>query len=558
MRYAQTLRLMLWLLPMYDVAAIAQTLTPPKIQTVSQTGVSLLDTAFSYSHSDLAIGGLSVSRSYRSGPDTTGGLLGYDWTHNFDIRAVIFPSTSSYPRVEIVIGSTKNVFVGSGTGPFYADNDAIGMKLVYSGHFIFTDREGTVYEFTVGMTNPVISAITYANGYRITVSNVSNKPKLITDNKGYALVFDYGTYGMTAACGYNLSQTYVTTSTTCAGAALKVGYGYTTTALGFPLLASFTDTTNHVTNMGYDADGWMNCLRLPDSSTCQVTNTYDTGHRGRVVKQVMGDGAIWQFACSCSWDGTDEAQAPEPDGTDVYDPRGGHTAYGFYGLGLTSIQDQNNHTTNYSFIGALPEYIQPPEGNRVDFLYNAHQADAGHTFHPKTGSSAAPITPDGKTFPNDPDCNNPITCNLPTTVTDGNGNVTSYSYDPVHGGVLTETKPAGSGGVSQVIRHHYAQRYAWVKNAGGSYVQGATPVWVETDERTCTSGATSGETCTAGAAKEVVTSYDYGPDSGPNNLQLRGKVVTADGKSLRTCFQYDTLGNKIAETSPRAGLATCS
>lgn len=558
MSYAKTLRLMLCLLPMYEVAALAQTLTPPKIQTVSETGVSLLDTAYTYSHADLAIGGLSLIRSYRSGQDVTGHLLGYDWTHSFDIRAVIFPSTSPDPRVEIVIGTTKNVFAGSGTGPFYPDNDAIGMKLSYNGHFIFTDRQGTVYEFTSGMTSPVISTITYANGYQVTVSNVSNKPKLITDNKGYALVFDYGTYGMTAACGYNLSQTYVTTSTTCTGAAVKVGYGYASNALGFPLLTSFTDTTNQITGMGYDADGWMSCLRLPDSSTCQVTNTYDTGHRGRVVKQVMGDGATWQFNCTCDWNGTDESQAPAPDGTDVFDPRGGRTSYSFWGLGLTSIQDQNSQTTGYSFTGALPDYVQPPEGNRIEFLYNAHQADAGHVFHPKTGSNASPITPDGKTFPNDPNCSNPVTCNLPVTITDGNGNPTTFTYDPTHGGILTETKPAGSGGVSQVIRHHYAQRYAWLKNSTGGYSPAPTPIWVLTDDHTCTSGATSGETCVAGAAKEVVTTYDYGPDSGPNNLLVRGKVVTADGKLLRTCFVYDSLGNKIAETSPRAGLVTCS
>jgi hypothetical protein len=35
------------------------------------------------------------------------------------------------------------------------------------------------------------------------------------------------------------------------------------------------------------------------------------------------------------------------------------------------------------------------------------------------------------------------------------------------------------------------------------------------------------------AGDEVVTTSDYGPDSGPNILLLRGKVVTADDQSLR-------------------------
>lgn len=70
--------------------------------------------------------------------------------------------------------------------------------------------------------------------------------------------------------------------------------------------------------------------------------------------------------------------------------------------------------------------------------------------------------------------------------------------------------------------------------------------------------------CAGGASDEVVTRYDYGPDTGSvgNNLLLRGKVVTAqdaDGviRSYRTCYGYDALGNKIWETSPRAGLSAC-
>jgi hypothetical protein len=56
---------------------------------------------------------------------------------------------------------------------------------------------------------------------------------------------------------------------------------------------------------------------------------------------------------------------------------------------------------------------------------------------------------------------------------------------------------------------------------------------------------------------ETLTTYDYGPDSGPNNLWLRGVVVTAGGVSPRTCYAYDKWGNRISATSPRAGLTSC-
>ena len=57
----------------------------------------------------------------------------------------------------------------------------------------------------------------------------------------------------------------------------------------------------------------------------------------------------------------------------------------------------------------------------------------------------------------------------------------------------------------------------------------------------------------------VVTTYDYGPDTGTvgNNLWLRGVVVTSGGTSLRSCYEYDINGNRISETAPQANLSAC-
>jgi len=55
------------------------------------------------------------------------------------------------------------------------------------------------------------------------------------------------------------------------------------------------------------------------------------------------------------------------------------------------------------------------------------------------------------------------------------------------------------------------------------------------------------------------TTYQYGGTGTVNTLLLRGTVVDSGtgGLNLRTCYAYDNQGNKISETSPRAGLATC-
>jgi YD repeat-containing protein len=160
----------------------------------------------------------------------------------------------------------------------------------------------------------------------------------------------------------------------------------------------------------------------------------------------------------------------------------------------------------------------------------------------------------------DASCTYPVKCNKPNWVRDAKGNQTDYEYDIVHGGMLKETSPPDVSGIRAQKRYSYVQRHAWVKNASGGYSPSASPIWVLNQVSFCRVGAAaaSGVGCALGSSDEVITTYDYGPNSGPNNLLLRGQTVTADGQSLRTCYAYDALGNKISETTPRAGLTTCS
>jgi YD repeat-containing protein len=113
-----------------------------------------------------------------------------------------------------------------------------------------------------------------------------------------------------------------------------------------------------------------------------------------------------------------------------------------------------------------------------------------------------------------------------------------------------------ANGIRPQTRYTYAQRSAWYKNASGSIVQAARAIWVLATESFCRTTGAIGAGCGL-ASDQVVTTYDYGPTSGANNLFLHGKAVTADGTTLRTCYSYDKFGNKISETSPNAGLASC-
>jgi hypothetical protein len=158
----------------------------------------------------------------------------------------------------------------------------------------------------------------------------------------------------------------------------------------------------------------------------------------------------------------------------------------------------------------------------------------------------------------DTTCTVPVKCNKPNWVKDGSGNQTDYTYDPTHGGVLTATLPPDANGVRPQTRYTYSQRYAWVLNSSGAYVQSAAPIWALATESFCRTraAASSGTGCTL-AGDEVVKTHEYGPNSGPNNLFVRGIAVTADGVTHRTCYGYDRFGNRITETQPAAGLASC-
>lgn len=155
-------------------------------------------------------------------------------------------------------------------------------------------------------------------------------------------------------------------------------------------------------------------------------------------------------------------------------------------------------------------------------------------------------------------------CNQPTWTKDGKGNRTDYYYDANSGQVSRVVMPADANGVRPEIRYEYAPKYAYYKRSAGGLIQQAdTPVYLLTRETKCLTGAMleSGQ-CAKGLSDTVTTTYDYGPTGVGNNLLLRGVAVTAyaDGVSQtrRTCHSFDIYGNRIGETKPNAGLASCN
>lgn len=326
---------------------------------------------------------------------------------------------------------------------------------------------------------------------------------------------------------------------------------------------TITDAESQTTRLTWNVsgNGELAAIRLPGSAGNDVISnvTPMTGYTATATK----NGVTYSYSFGANAGLCIIAPLPSYDMTcpvTITDANGAATTIQvrwFADRGEHRVQsksDQLGRVTSYSYDSLVrPTRITFPEGNYVNYTYDARGNVTEKREVAKPGSGAADLV---TTAQYDASCSNTKTCNKPNSVTDPKGNTTSFTYDPAHGGLLTVTRPA-VGGISSVTRYSYVQQYAWVKNSSGGYVQAASPIWLLDQERTCTTTATVGNACAGGASDEVVTSYDYGPPSGPNNLVLRGVVATANGTSRRACYGYDYLARKISETSPKSGLTVC-
>ena len=129
---------------------------------------------------------------------------------------------------------------------------------------------------------------------------------------------------------------------------------------------------------------------------------------------------------------------------------------------------------------------------------------------------------------------------------------------------MTVARPADANGIRPQTNYTYAQQTAWVLTATAGQYAASPPIWVRSTESYClTSAATTDSStgqvdCAAGTNDKVLKTYYYGPDSGPNNLFLRGVQVQASGATHVTCYGYDPLGHQVSMTTPNAGLSLSS
>ncbi|ADU15329.1 RHS repeat domain-containing protein [Asticcacaulis excentricus] len=218
------------------------------------------------------------------------------------------------------------------------------------------------------------------------------------------------------------------------------------------------------------------------------------------------------------------------------------------------ISDKNelNQTTKYDYDtnGRIIRVINPDatySGTTLTGGYTFYEYDArGNVFkitiYPKNGGT--PLTAQANY---DPSCSNIKTCNKPNYVIDPTGVRTDFTYDPTHGGILSEKKPAVNS-VRPEVRYSYTQVFPTIKNdVGGNVPQPG--VWRLSETSSCMVGDVA-DGC-VGTVDEAKTSITY---TAINALPMTKTVSRGNGTLSQTATEtYDYKGNLVISDGPQPG-----
>ncbi|MFL6600226.1 MAG: hypothetical protein ACJ8R9_02765 [Steroidobacteraceae bacterium] len=501
-------------------------------------------------------------------------------------------------HIEVYLGASSETFRACIMRPDAPTGSTLSYSSGTSGSWQYTKKDGTTIIYCCGPSAGAAQQILYPDGRVLTYWRCADGPGVskvcsVTRSDGLQLKYNYavtplGLWWVTSTTAINNAYEYCspTKSAPCSLNMTWPTANYATVTSAGLVVFTVTDPAGRVTRYTEATGGPAGRLRtigikLPSSASADnITYTYCDNNCPQYafegsgvpyqdyVLRVVRDGQTW------SYNGNPGSPTASQCGTATY----GFTNPVGSGKQATLTNCLPN-TTGGAFAGMLSpgqtpliqltdeqgvQYIAQnsrltrsqikPEGNQITYAWDERGNLTQETLVPKPNSPLAQVTLAANY---DVACY-PVKCDKPNWVKDGLTNQTDYTYDSTHGGVLTVTSPADSNGIRPQRRYTYTQRNALVLNASGAYVPSAAPIWVRATESYCrtSAAATSGTGCTL-SGDEVVKTYEYGPNSGPNNLFLRGVAVTADGVTHRTCYGYDRFGNRISETQPAAALASC-
>jgi len=277
------------------------------------------------------------------------------------------------------------------------------------------------------------------------------------------------------------------------------------------------------------------------------------------VQSVSRAGLTWLYAWS-NW--TLTATSPASNVQTVYDvPR----IAGFDNAGgcdatndatVSQYKNALNRATTYQYDPDtfLLTSSTLPESNGYRYEYDARSNITKITSAPKAGSGLSDVIIYQAGY--DTTCANFVTCNKPNWIKDAKGAQTDFTYDAIHGGILSATLPADTGGVRRVINYTYT-----AQNTGDGAIYRLSQTSSCTVGTSCANSATEERTVTtywgntflpesvthrSGDSSVTATTY-YFYDAAGRVIQLKNP----NGNSSYT--RYDAAGRMIGKILPPAG-----
>lgn len=553
---------------------------PPDTKVQSPGNVDMRSGEYAYEAVDLSIGsdgngGITLTRTPKKFD-----LFTTNWHFQVTRRGNI--SNGYYFSIEnSALAKTFYAFSASATtftDVSLARDGISNLVLMGSGsskYFVFTSHDGTRIQFQNSSTgiNTYATELkrtdgtTYTFSYDTGGTSSATRLRRVVSNTGYHLIFEYqaspNNDKISKACVLNSAFTTPPVAHTCPVGAASVGYTYSGKRL-----ASVTDAGGNVATMTNtfvnSTTPFQESFYKPGVGQPYLTNSYTLepvfGYSLNVGQQDFFGGHTITYDFQAL--GTGEA----PNGVVVaglgWTENGLHTTGLTWGLyqassmhtpaitpGPTGITDPLTRTVVQTYNSAFTRLTsrQQPSGLTEKFTYNTNGSITEQKQEPAPGGSEPNITI-GYTY----NCAVAINCKKPASKTDPRGKVTDYTYDATHGGLLTETLPAGPSGIRPQKRYTYSQFYAWYRNTAGTLVQAPTPVWLPTQISECRTLSSC-----VGTADETRTTIVYGASGVANNLLPTQITISAGDGSLAvtTAYTYDERGNKLTEDGPLSGTA---
>lgn len=542
---------------------------PPEHYTLDSRGVDLVSGIFAHASTDVVIGqsdaaGLVFGKTYLMGGSSNGerdGLLG-----------TINASGSTYT---VSIGANSTLFTKSGSSFTPVSNT--GDTLVQAGsNYTFTTSEGVLASFvtlsapvgspyratallsSVKKPNGDLTSYTYDTQFYCTdewpweeCRHTAPTTRLVEvrTNRGFRLNYIYESddpdpdvsrwFKLVTVRGENLAVTppagYIWPSAT---------YEYVPPTSTSSAMNKVTDQSGRETRYIYDG-ARINHIRYPGSTADDVTIAYDSS--GKVSSLADASGTWTYTYADVGTTRTTTANGPLGQQTLVVSD----LTIGRATSVTQATSSTTSATTTYTYDSQRRlQRITQPEGDYVQLTYDGRGNVTQTVATPKSGSGLAAITTSA-TYASS--CTNPVTCNLPTSTTDARGNVTDYTYDSGHGGLLTTTAPAPSSGATRPqTRISYAAQTAYYKNSSGSIVAASTSITLPTSLSQC---ATDAAPSCVGTVDEVRQTVQYGASGVANNL-LPTVVTQGDGAgtlSASTTMIYTPNGDVASVDGPLPG-----